>query len=38
MTAMVPGVIDVRSDIAFELDDHALRASDTDLLSPYVIH
>ena len=38
VTAMVPGVIDVRSDIAFELDDHALRASDTDLLSPYVIH
>ena len=38
VTAMVPGVIDVRSDIAFELDDHALRASDTDLLSPYVLH
>lgn len=36
VTTMVPGVIDVRSSITYELDDHDLRASDADLLSPYV--
>jgi CBS domain-containing protein len=37
VTAMVPGVIDVLSSITYELDDSALRASDADLLSPYVL-
>ena len=37
VTAMVPGVIDVRSDITYELDDEALRPSEASLLSPYVL-
>jgi CBS domain-containing protein len=34
---MVPGVIDVRSDITFELDDQHLPATDVDLLSPFAL-
>jgi len=37
VTAMVPGVVDVRSDITYEQDDQALRPADAGLLSPFVL-
>jgi CBS domain-containing protein len=37
VVAMVPGVLDVTSDISYELDDQELRSADVDLLSPFVL-
>ena len=35
ITALVPGVVSVSTDLTWDLDDREIRASERDLVSPY---